>query len=145
MNIVKHSHFIPSASFIDDFLSKDVFNHSGRSNEPATVPGVNIIESDDFFRVEMAAPGMEKDHFEISLDHNTLTISSDLSQHELKPNDQAYTRREFSYLSFKRSFHLPRTVDSEKIEASYTNGILNLVLPKKEEARKKPVRTIHIS
>lgn len=145
MNIVKRSHFIPNSSFFDDFLARDLFDWSGWTQEQHTVPKVNIIESNEFFRVEMAAPGMEKEHFNISLDNDMLNISSDLSEHSIQRDDQTYTRREFGYKSFRRSFHLPNTVEADKIEATYSNGILNLVIPKKEEAKKKPVRTIEIS
>lgn len=145
MNIVKRSHFIPNSSFFDDFLSKDLFDWSGWTNEASTVPRVNITETNDNFRVELAALGMEKEHFQISLENEVLTISSDLSSHALQPNDVNYIRREFNFLSFKRSFHLPHTVEAEKIEASYVNGILSLVIPKKEEAKTKPPRTIPIS
>lgn len=144
MSIVKRSNFIPNSSFFDD-LSKDLFDWSGMTEGRSTVPRVNIMESNDFYRVELAAPGMEKDHFRISLDNETLTISSDLSEHSLNPTDQAYTRKEFNYQSFKRAFHLPATVEADKIEATYNNGILGLVIPKKEEAKAKPARTIPIS
>ncbi|GAB5525632.1 MAG: Hsp20/alpha crystallin family protein [Roseivirga sp.] len=145
MNIVKRSHFLPNSSFFDDFLSKDLFERMSPSHDGNRVPLANIIESNEFFRVEIAAPGMEKEHFQISLDNDTLTISSDLSEHSLQQDDQVYTRREFSYQSFKRSFHLPNTVEADKIEATYNNGILSLIIPKKEEAKKQPVRTIQIS
>ncbi len=145
MNIVKQSHFVPNSSFFDDFLSKDLFERIGSSYDSSKVPLANIIESNELFRVEIAAPGMEKEHFQISLDNDTLTISSDLSEHSLQQDDQVYTRREFSYQSFKRSFHLPNTVQADKIEATYNNGILGLIIPKKEEAKKQPVRTIQIS
>lgn len=144
MNIVKRSHFVPNSSFFDDFLSKDLFDWTGWTNEGSTVPRVNIIESNESFRVELAAPGMEKEHFQIALDNDMLTISSDLSSHELQPEGHNYTRREFNFRSFKRSFHLPNTVEAEKIEATYRNGILSLVIPKKEEAKTKPARTIPI-
>lgn len=144
MNIVKRTHFVPDSSFFDDFLSRDLFDWSGWTNEGSTVPRVNIIESNEAFRVELAAPGMDKEHFRISLENDMLSISSDLSEYELQPTDQTYTRREFNYPSFKRSFHLPNTVEADKIEATYHNGILGLLIPKKEEAKTKPPRTIHI-
>lgn len=145
MNIVKRTHFVPNSSFFDDFLSKDLFDWTGWTNEGSTVPRVNIIESNEAFRVELAAPGMEKEHFQIALDNDMLTIGSDLSNHELRPEEFNYIRREFNFRAFKRSFHLPNTVEAEKIEATYHNGILNLIIPKKEEAKTKPARTIPIS
>lgn len=145
MNIIKQPQFVPSSSFFDDFLTKDLFDWSRWANEGSTVPRVNIIESNDSFNVELAAPGMKKEHFQISLENDMLTISSDLSNQELQSADQAYIRREFNFLSFKRSFHLPNTVEVDKIEASYINGILSLYIPKKEEAKKRPPRTIPIS
>ena len=91
----------------------------------------------------MAVPGMRKEDVRAELDNNILTIWSEVSD-DTPQADQHYTRREFSYRSFKRSFYLPKTVESESIQAKYQDGILYLVIPKKDEARKKPVRTISI-
>lgn len=109
------------------------------------MPKVNIVEDNDNFRVEVAAPGMKKDDFHVELDNDMLTISSEVThESEDNHNDQRYNRKEFSYHSFKRSFYLPNTVESDKIEAKYNDGILSLVIPKKEEAKRKPVKKISI-
>ncbi len=143
--LVERNGLLPNTSFFDDFLTRDVFDWSNRrSNQLRSVPPVNIMETNDDFRVEMAAPGMKKDDFHVELDNDMLTIWTELSNEEENENQQ-YTRREFSYHSFKRSFYLPNTVEANKIEATYRDGMLSLVIPKKEEARKKPVKTISIS
>ncbi|TNE50776.1 MAG: Hsp20/alpha crystallin family protein [Bacteroidetes bacterium] len=131
----------------DDFLTKDFFDWDMRnfSNTNTTIPAVNIVESHDRFAVEMAAPGMTKKDFQIELDHEVLKITSHKkTRDELKADDR-YTRREFSYQSFERSFHLPKSVvDVSKIEANYENGVLRIAIPKREEAKTLPPRTITI-
>ncbi|MDD2962468.1 MAG: Hsp20/alpha crystallin family protein [Bacteroidales bacterium] len=97
------------------------------------MPAVNILENKEAFEIELAVPGMAKDSFAINLENNVLTISSDK---ETKAGEETnYTRREFVYGTFSRSFTLPKTVDSEKISADYEHGILKVKLPKKEEVK----------
>jgi HSP20 family protein len=106
---------------------------------------VNIKESTDEFEVELAAPGLDKKDFNIELNNDMLTISSEKKiENEIKEGQQ-FARREFSYQSFSRSFTLPNTVDNEKIRAKYENGILRVSIPKKDEAKPKPVKQIDIS
>jgi HSP20 family protein len=101
------------------------------------LPAVNINETKDEFKIEVAAPGLKKEDFKINLDNNVLTISSEKEESK-EENDENIRRREFSYSSFMRSFQLPeQEVDSEKIQAKYENGILKIELPKKEEAKKR--------
>jgi len=132
----------------DDFFNRDFFNWglSNYSDTNTTVPGVNIKETKDNFDVEVAAPGMNKKDFKIQLDGNLLTISSErTNQREENNEDEKYSRKEFSYQSFERSFTLPKdVVDADKIEAKYENGLLHLVIPKKEEAKQKPPKQIQI-
>ncbi len=132
----------------DDFFNRDFFNWglSNYSDTNTTVPGVNIKETKDNFDVEVAAPGMNKKDFKIQLDGNLLTISSEKTdQREENNEDEKYSRKEFSYQSFERSFTLPKdVVDADKIEAKYENGLLHLVIPKKEEAKQKPPKQIQI-
>jgi len=142
--LIRRSGLLPTTSFFDDFLTRDLFDWSGWTENGSTVPRVNIVESGDDFRVEVAAPGMRKDDFHISLDNDMLTISSEI-QNEESNEEQNYLRREFSYQAFKRSFYLPNTVEADKIKATYKDGLLRLAIPKKEEAKKKPVKTIAIS
>ena len=142
--MVKRSTYLPSTSFFDDFSMRDLFDWPAWSNERSTLPRVNISETNDEFRVELAAPGMNKDDFHIELDNDTLTIHSEVSG-STEEKEQEFTRREFSYQSFRRSFYLPNTVQADKIRAKYQDGILRLQIPKKEEARNKPAKKIVIS
>ena len=105
---------------------------------------VNIRESDDAFIVEMAVPGLKKSDFQLNLEKQNLSISMERKE-ENERQEERFTRREFGYSSFKRTFTLPETVDDEKINASYEQGILSILLPKKEEAKQKPARSIEIS
>ena len=94
----------------------------------------------------MAVPGMKKSDFNIEIENQILTISSETrTENEKEDDDSNYTRREFGYASFQRSFTLPESVDDDKIEAKYNEGILNIELPKKEEAKRQPPRKIDIS
>lgn len=136
--------FWPSASLDEDFLGSNLLRWPNLLSESNAVPRVNIAETDEDFKVELAAPGMKREDFHVELDNDTLTIWTEQENNHEEENKN-FTRREFSYQSFKRSFHLPITVESDKIEAKYTDGLLMLTIPKKEEAKKKPVRTIEIS
>ncbi len=119
-----------------DLLENIERNFLGRVDETSgDIPAVNIKEEKDKFTLEMAAPGMKKDDFQINLDNYQLTISSEKKE-EKKEKDDNYTRREFVYSSFSRSFTLPKSIDIEKIKADYKNGILSIILPKKEEETK---------
>lgn len=132
--------------FNDDFLTRDFFdeNWSNTSATGTTIPAVNIKETNDDFQVEMAAPGMGKKDFHIELDNDMLVISSE-KEDSSEEKDKSYARREFSYQSFKRAFYLPNTVNADQIKAKYENGVLRLMIPKKEEAKHKPARKIAIS
>lgn len=143
MNIVKRRN-TDFPSIFDDLFQTDWFGGIANANTNTNVPAVNIKETADEFALELAAPGKTKEDFELSLDHDVLTISTEHKQEETK-TEENYTRREFSYSSFKRSFKLPQTVNKESINATYTNGILNVTLPKREEDKVKPKRLIEIS
>lgn len=110
----------------------------------SSVPSVNIIENPSDFKVELAAPGMERKDFKIEIDNNSLTISGEKKE-EKKEDTENYRRREFSYNAFNRSFDLPENVIADKIDAKYENGILHLSLPKKEVTILKPKKEIKIS
>jgi len=134
-------------SLFDDSFARELFNwgNSNFSSTSTTLPAVNIKENADNYEVEVAAPGMEKKDFTITLDGNHLTISSSKQQEETKKEEQ-YTRREFSYQSFTRTFQLPKeVVDADKIMATYDKGLLKLSIPKREEAKQKAPRQIAIS
>jgi len=134
-------------SLFDRFFENDLFDWSSRnySNTSTTLPSVNIKESNDDFEVEVAAPGFTKNDFKIELNHDLLTVSSEKEIENETKEDQHFSLREFSYQSFSRSFTLPNSADSEKIGAKYENGILRIVIPKKEEAKPKPARQIAIA
>lgn len=106
-------------------------------------PAVNVVEADDHFRIDVAAPGMNKGDFNINVENDTLTIAA--KKEENTENKEKYTRREFRYVAFKRSFHLPETIDVDKITATMKNGILSLTLGKKEEAKELPPQRIVLS
>lgn len=128
--------------FDDDFF---VRGHS-LANSKFTVPAVNVKENSDSYTIELAAPGMKKEDFVIELDNDVLTISSEeKSESNEKDDDGNYTKREFKYNSFTRSFTLPDAADDEKISAKYKDGLLNIVINKKEEAKVKPKKMIKIS
>jgi len=107
------------------------------------LPAVNILEKDAGFQIEMAAPGLKKENFKINLVQNTLTISFS-KENNVEEVEGKFTRREFRQNSFRRSFSLPQTIESELITASYEDGILHLFLPKKEEAKQRAERQIEI-
>ena len=151
MSIIRRNNQFPSmstTSLFDDLFSRDLLNWGLNNNSVTntTIPAVNIKENKDSFDVELAAPGMRKEDFKVELDGNQLTISSEHRTEEEPSDNSRYTKREFSYQSFQRTFQLPKdVVDADKIEARYENGLLHLVIPKKEEAKQKPPRMIKIS
>lgn len=115
------------------------------SNANSTLPSVNVKEDENQFNIEVAAPGFDKKDFKIEVQNDVLSISSEKDNSvEEKEDNGHYTKREFSYQSFKRSFTLPESINAEKIDASYANGILNIVIPKKEEEKAKEPKLIEI-
>ena len=131
MNLVRFNH--PGfTNFFDNFEK----NHQGLTNESkGDVPSVNIIENDKDFVIEFAAPGVKKNDFNINLENQVLTVSRE-AKDEKEDTKENYTRREFVYSSFSRSFTLPKSVKFDKIAADYNQGILKITLPKKEEEAK---------
>ena len=138
----------PLPVLFDDFFNRDLFNwgNSNFSDTNTSIPAVNIKETVENYEVEVAAPGMSKKDFKVELDGNSLTISSERSHQNAEREDERYSRKEFSYQSFQRTFTLQKdVVDIDKIQAKYDNGLLHLLIPKKEEAKQKPPRLIQIS
>ena len=147
MSIMKWNNNAGVANLFDDLFSRDLWNWglANNSSTDTTLPAVNIRETGANFEVEMAAPGMKKDDFKVELENNELRISSERRSETENKKDERYTRREFSYQSFQRSFMLPQNVvDVDHIHASYEDGVLRLVIPKKEEAKQKAPRMIEI-
>ncbi len=131
MNLVRFNH--PGfTNFFDNFEKA----HQGLTNgSDGKAPSVNIIENDNSFVLEVAAPGVKKDEFKINLDNQVLTISREVEEAK-EENTENYTRREFVYGNFSRSFTLPKSIKFDTITADYNEGILSISLPKKEEEAK---------
>lgn len=123
----------PLPSVFDDFFRpfNEIFN-SDIMPRVTTVPSVNVTEKDNSFMVALAAPGLTKEDFKIDVEGNMLTISAEKEESQEEKEGERITRKEYNYSSFSRSFTLPETVQQDKIEARYENGVLNLTLPKKE-------------
>lgn len=134
------------SNWIDDLFNTDAFPAvlSSNFNTGISMPKVNIRETKDDYFVDMAVPGMKKEDFNIDLDNDVLSISTEQKVEDEKTEDN-FTRREFGYSSFKRTFTLPDSIEDSKIKAKYEDGVLSIQLPKREEAKQKPSRTIKIS
>ena len=134
-------------SLFDDFFTKDFFNLGSRgSSGSINLPAVNVKETDAAFQLEMAIPGMAKKDFKIEIEQDTLIVSAQQeAKNEEKIEDGKYTRKEFSYQSFKRAFHLPaNSVNDSEINATYKDGILHIYVPKKESNKQKVSREINV-
>lgn len=143
MNLVKRNNANRVFPSVMDELFKDLMG--GTQYVQKAVPPVNIKETEQEFTLELIAPGLKKEDFNIELDNDLLTVSSEIKSEKTEQEEGKFTRREFSFSSFKRSFSLPETVKEEGINASYQNGILAITLPKKEEALPKAKRLVEIS
>lgn len=124
-------------SLFDDFFKpwNDLFDNDSVFGRMLTVPAVNVTENGNHYTVSLAAPGLKKDDFKIDVEGNMLTISSE-KEEKKEQKDEKYTRKEYSYSSFSRSFTIPDDVKGDAIDAHYENGVLNVILPRKEEAKK---------
>jgi HSP20 family protein len=129
---------------LDDILGNDWWSESLNNALTSTRPAVNIAETEQEYRVELAAPGLDKKDFKIDLHKNVLTVSSEKEESNEEKTGN-FMRKEFSYSTFKRSFTLPETVNPEKIRAEHDNGILKVHIPKKPEAVDRGPRQISIS
>lgn len=129
--------FLWSNLFDDDFLPM-------LSSRSTLLPAVNIREDEKKFSLDLAVPGIDKKDLKIEVNEDVITISSE-HREEKKVDQDDFKRREFSYTSFCRSFYLPENVSKDKIEASYRDGILSVVLPKDEEEKAKLAREVKIS
>lgn len=131
MNLVRFNH----PGFTNFFDNIDKTRHEIFNEAKGDIPSVNIIENDNNFLIEFAAPGVKKDEFNIKLENHVLTVSREVKEEKEEKNEN-YTRREFVYGNFSRSFTLPKKIKFEDIAAEYNEGILVLNLPKKEEEAK---------
>ncbi|RKS98301.1 Hsp20/alpha crystallin family protein [Flavobacterium sp. 123] len=138
---------VPVNTLLDDFFSKDIFDWSDKnfSSLGSNLPSVNLKETDDKIKIELAAPGLKKEDFKVEIDNNMLMISSEKKEEkeETRKKDN-YIRKEFNYQSFSRSFSLPEYIDDSKIEANYKDGILHVDIAKKENGKKKVTKKIAI-
>ncbi|MAU17076.1 MAG: hypothetical protein CMH48_10305 [Muricauda sp.] len=128
----------PAFSVFNDLFDSDVYRSNvARQN---WVPAVNVVENDTDFEIQVAAPGMQKDQFDVSVENGVLTITGNVTEEE-EQKEKKFTRKEFAAKSFTRSFTLPENIDDEGIAAKYQNGILLLTLKKKEkeEPKKKQI------
>jgi HSP20 family protein len=130
MNLIRWNNQPMLSDIFDDFERRfySPFKYEG------FIPAANIKENERSFDIEIAVPGMKKDDFKINLENNILTVSTE-KEEEKNEENKNYTRKEFMYGSFSRSFTLPKVVETEQIKASYENGILSIQLPKKDEAK----------
>ena len=133
-------------SVFDDFFKpwNEWFDNGGNLwGRTMNVPAVNIVEHKNEYEVSLAVPGMKKDDFVIDVDGNMLTISSEKEESK-EEKEKTFTRKEYNYSSFSRSFTLPEEINKEKIEAKYEDGVLKIALPRKEEAKKLTAKHIAV-
>ncbi len=131
-------------SMINDFMGGDFFmNQNGLYCGNQTLPAINIVENDDEYQIELAAPGLDKKDFNIEFNNGKLTIGAKKQETE---DTRKFVKREFNYAGFTRSFVVPKQkVNDGAITAAYENGVLHVVLPKREEVKPKPARIVEIS
>ena len=141
--LIKTGERMPSV--FDDFFKpwNEWFDNGGLWGRTMQVPAVNITEQKDDYLVSLAVPGLKKDDFKIDIEGNMLTISSEKEETK-EEKDKKFTRKEYNYSSFSRSFSLPEEINKEKIEASYEDGVLKISLPRKEEAKKSTAKHIAV-
>ena len=130
------------SSWLPDFFDTDRFFDSDMLRKQS-VPAVNVKENEKGFEIEVAAPGLAKKDFNITVDNRVLTISSEKEEEKEEKQDN-YTRREFSYSSFSRSFTLPEDVNEDDLKANYADGVLRLTVPKKTIAQPKVRKAIEV-
>lgn len=140
-SLTKPSLIADVPGIFSDFWDDDFW--SSRFSNQQKMPLANVKESDEDFSIELAVPGMTKKDFDISVDNNILKITSEKKM-EKEEKEENYTRREFSYSSFARSFSLPENINADKIKATYEDGILKLKLPKRDPAKKQNKRLISV-
>ncbi|MET0759722.1 MAG: Hsp20/alpha crystallin family protein [Flavobacterium sp.] len=137
----------PVNTLIEDFFSKDIFDWADKNfaHVGANLPSVNLKESDKKLEIEMAVPGMRKEDLKVEIDNDMIIISSEKEEEkeELRKKGN-YIKKEFHYQSFYRSFFLPDYIDENKIEATYKDGILHVIIGKKVSGKGKKIKPIAI-
>lgn len=146
MTLVKSNKNRAFPSLLSDFFDNDKFfgNRFFEREFAQSLPAVNIKENNNEFNIEFAAPGFKKNDFKINVAENILTISAEKQEEKNEEKDR-FTRKEFSYNSFSRSFTLPQAANADKIDAKYNDGILKLNIPKKEASKALPKKEIKVS
>ncbi|MEO3407567.1 Hsp20/alpha crystallin family protein [Mucilaginibacter sp. CAU 1740] len=137
MTLVKFNPEKRNGSLLPGFndVFDSIFNDTFFNDRLVTrVPAVNISETENNYHVELAAPGLKKEDFKLNLERNQLSISVEQNANH-EDNQKNYSKREYSYSSFVRSFTLPESADDSKIDATYTDGILRIDIAKREEAK----------
>lgn len=128
-------------TMFEDFFGENAYTQATQNR---TTPAINVRENEDEYNIEVAAPGLKKDNFKVEVNNSVLTISYE-DEVKKEVEEQNFTRKEFAYTNFCRSFSIPRTeVDDSKINAEYKDGILSVKLQKREEIKPKPARMISI-
>lgn len=140
MNAIIRKKQSPFNGLWSNILDQDFFGMPSYEHAEHTLPKVNIIEDNNEYKIELAVPGFEKNDFNIEVDDDVLSISLEKEMNATT----TYNKREFNFGSFKRSFNLPESANSAKISANYKSGILNILVPKKEEAKPIPSRIIKV-
>jgi HSP20 family protein len=145
MTLLAKSPLLPGlSSFYNEFFENDKpWGLDYDNSWMRRVPSANVLESDNDFIIELAAPGLVKDDFKVNIENDQIIISSEKENEEVEEKEN-YTRKEFNYHAFSRSFMLPDLVDTDKIKAKYENGLLRIALPKKPEAKKMRKKAISI-
>lgn len=145
MSLIKSKPAFTAPTIFTDFFNDGFFDNE-LTNFPLTrwVPNANVRETTDEYVIELAAPGMDKDEFKVEMQEDVITIEGQ-HEEEKEERDEEYHRKEFKTTSFKRSFRLPQSVITEKVDAKYAHGILKLTLPKREETKSIGKKLIKIS
>ena len=145
-SLMTRSRLFPALNnLVEDVWAKDFFDWSDKNFTAlgSTLPSANIVDKPKELSIELAAPGLVKDDFNIEFNNNILTVSCE-KQEEKEEKEGTYSRREFSYQSFYRSFKMPENIDEKKIDANYSNGILHVTIGKKKVESPKAVKSIPV-
>ena len=142
MLVKRHSNYLPT--LVSDFWGEDLLSGFERERDWNLTPAVNIIEGEQEFKVEVAAPGLGKEDFNVHVEKNILEISA-VKKETTETQNKKYLRKEFSYNEFRRTFSLPSYVNAQEIKAVHKDGILTVEIPKKDEAKVNPRKQIEIA
>lgn len=145
MTLIKRSNWpaLMNDTWLTDFFDNNRFFDADWMKRFQEIPAVNVVEKNNLFEIELAAPGLKKDDFKITVENGVLTILAE-KEEEKEVTEKNFTRREFNYENFTRSFTLPENVNEEKVDAHYENGILQLKIAKKEIVAEKKRKAIAV-